>query len=288
MNPALSLFFALALALVTGLVPDVATAEGPQRIISLGPATTENIFLLGAGERLVACTLYCTRPEAAARKEKIGTVMDIDVEKVLALRPDLVVATGLTQPRLLDQLRRLAIPVVQFGQPKNFSDICDQFLQLGAVLEQDERARTIVAEARARVEALRIRAAALPPRTVFLQIGSQPLFAGTADSFTNDLIQYAGGLNIAAGQSRGEFSEEKVLALNPDVILIAIMGSETGIAGRERGRWLSLSSLKAVRRQEVHIVDPDLICSPTPVSFAGALALVAHLIHPKEQLAGHR
>ncbi len=281
-----SVVLTLALLAIAALVPAGAAAVPPQRIVSLGPANTENIFLLGAGDRLVACTLYCSRPEAAAHKTKIGTVMEIDVEKILALRPDLIVATGLTQPRQLEQLRRLAIPVVQLREPKSFAEICDQFLQLGAVLGLEERARAIVAEARGRVDALRRHAAAQPPRSVFLQIGAQPLFAAAPDSFTHDLITFSGGVNIAAGQQRGEYNEEKVLAHNPDVILIAIMGTETGAAGRERNRWQALVNLKAVRQQEVHIVDSYLICSPTPASFVEALTLVAGLIHPEARLAG--
>ena len=278
------LVFILA-QLITAAIAASSASAAPLRIISLGPAHTENIFLLGAGNRLVACTLYCTRPEAAMQKEKIGTVMDIDVEKILALRPDLVVATGLTQPRQLEQLRRLAIPVVQFREPKNFAEMCEQFLQLGRILALEEQARTIVLQAREQVDAIRLRVSVLPARTVLLQIGSQPLYASTANSFTHDLIQFGGGRNIAASQPRGNFSDEKVLALNPDVILIAIMGSETGVAGRERTRWQTRTDLKAVQRQEVYIVDPDLICSPTPVSFVEALTLVAGLIHPEVRLA---
>jgi len=103
----------------------------PQRIVSLGPLNTENIYLLGAGDRLVGNTSYCVRPEAAKAKEKIGSVMQISIEKILSLQPDLILATGLTQPQQLKKLQELGLRVVQVQQPASFSEICKEFIRLG-------------------------------------------------------------------------------------------------------------------------------------------------------------
>lgn len=255
----------------------------PQRIVSLGPANTENIFLLGAGDRLVGCTQYCRRPEAAQHKEKIGTVLQIDTEKILALRPDLIVATGLTQPEQLAQFRRLGIAVVHLHQPRSFAEICRQFEQLGALLGLADKAIEIVDEARRKVEDIRRRTAGLSPQKVFLQIGANPLFAASKTSFTADFIKLAGGINIAGSENRGEYDYEKVLFHNPDIILIAIMGRNTGIGASEKEKWLSYPSLTAAQRKRVHLVDPNLVCSPTPISFSEALLMFAALIHPAQQ-----
>jgi iron complex transport system substrate-binding protein len=90
-----------------------------------------------------------------------------------------------------------------------------------------------------------------------------------------------GGVNIIDDQQSGATNYEKVLAENPDTIIIAIMGNETGLAGKEQQRWLDIPVIKAVRDGRVHIIDPDLVCSPSPATFAEALAIIAHLIHPE-------
>jgi len=132
-----------------------ARAEGyPQRIVSLGPVNTENVYLLGADDRLVANTSYCVRPIAAKDKEKIGSVMQVSVEKIISLHPDLVLATGLTPPQQVKKLEDIGIRVVRFKQPASFIEICDLFLQLGRLLGLEDRAQQIVAQARSEVELL--------------------------------------------------------------------------------------------------------------------------------------
>lgn len=263
-----------------------AGSGSPQRIVSLGPLATENIFLLGAGERIVGCTIYCLRPREAQQKEKIGTILQLDVEKILALQPDLIIATGLTQPQQVEQFKRLGIPVVHFHQPKSFDEICDQFLRLGALLGLEDRAQQIISAARAKVERIRQQTADLPRQKVFFQVGAQPLFASVANSFTNDYMVLAGAENIAANESRGEYDYEKVLAKDPDTILVAIMGSETGAGAQEKKKWLGFQMLSAVKNKRVHILDPDLVCSPSPASFIEALEQIVQLIHPGFQPKG--
>jgi iron complex transport system substrate-binding protein len=255
----------------------------PQRIVSLGPINTENIFLLGADARLVADTSYCVRPEAAKYKEKIGSVMQVSIEKIIGLHPDLVLATGLSQELQLRQLRAAGIRVVQFGQPVSFDDICNQFMKLGSLLGLERRAREIIAEARRTVNTLKQMVAQLPPQRVFLQIGAEPLFAAIPGSFTNDFITLAGGINIASDQKKGITNYEKVIAADPQLIVIAMMGSESGVAFREKEKWLKIPVISAVRNLRVHLISPDIICSPSPLTFAQTLKSMAHLIHPKFQ-----
>ena len=253
----------------------------PQRIISLGPINTENVYLLGADDRLVANTSYCVRPAAAKNKNKIGSVMQVSLEKIISLKPDLVLATGLTQQQQLQQMKNMGLRVVQFQQPSSFNAICNQFLQLGHLLGVEKKAQEIVEQARKRVEAVTNRYTGLTRQTVFLQIGSQPLFSSVQGSFTNDYIVYSNGSNIAANQKNGTMNYERVLAHNPDVIIIAIMGTESGIAATEKKKWYKFSGMKAALNDRIHIINPDLVCSPSPTTFAEALEQIALLIHPE-------
>ena len=270
----------LLLFLTVPLTGQAATVTFPQRIISLGPINTENVYLLGAEDRLVANTSYCVRPEAAREKEKVGSVMQFSLEKILSLRPDLILATGLTSPTQIRKFEELGLRVEQFPQSASFEEICTQFLRLGQLLGLEERAGEVIREMKDKVKAISMAAAALPQRKVFLQIGATPLFGAAANSFTHDFIRLSNAVNVIGGQQNGTVSYEKILTKDPEVIIIAIMGSETGIAGEEKRKWQRFP-ISAVEKDQVHIVDPDLVCSPSPATFVEALALVAGLIHPE-------
>lgn len=272
----------LSLLVLVLVVLHTGTCLGglPQRIVSLGPMHTKNIYLLGAADRLVANTEYCRFPEAALRKEKIGTVMQVDIEHILALSPDLVLATGLTQPGQIEGLRRAGLRVVQFAEPRSFAEICKQFRDLGRLLGLEWKVGQILGQVDEDLREMQARLAGLPRPGVLLQIGANPLFAATSSSFTNDYILLAGGANIAAGEPSGRYDPEKVMAKDPEVILIAMMGSQSTVGRTEREKWRKLTTLRAVRQGGVHLVDSDLICSPTPVSFVKALVVLSRLIHP--------
>jgi iron complex transport system substrate-binding protein len=138
--------FLLTLAVPCGLRADdhygmEKTATVPERIISLGQTITERIYLLGADTNLIANTVYCVQPEDAKQKEKVGTLIQANLEKIVALKPDLVIATNMARPKQLRKLKDLGIRVVQFSYPKNFSEMCLQFLELGELLGKEDRQR---------------------------------------------------------------------------------------------------------------------------------------------------
>ncbi len=273
--------FALICALLFSLHDSPQAAEYPQRIVSLGPINTENVFLLGAGERLIANTSYCVRPEAAKAKEKIGSVMQFSVEKIIGMEPDLILATGLTRPQQVTQLQAAGIEVIHVTQPGSFVEICSQFLELGQLLGLEKRAKGIIAKAKADVASIQKKVAHLPKRKVLLQVGANPIFSSVPSSFTNDFIVLAGGINIAAAQQTGTTNYEKVIAANPDVIIVAIMGSETGTAAKEQEKWRKISVISAAQNNRVFVINPNLACSPSPSTFAETLQIMASFIHPE-------
>ena len=253
----------------------------PARLVSLGPVLTENIFLLGAGDQLVGDTVYCTLPPEAENREKIGSVQELSIEKIVALKPDLILANNLNPPQQLEKLRELGLHVELFRQPANFAEICDQFLRLGTLLGRRTQAETILSGVRAKVNAVQEAVKNLPKRRVFLQVGANPLFGSIASSFTSDFITLAGGANIAGDLRSGMMKTEQIIALDPQVIVIAVMGTENGIGAQEQKRWKSFPTITAVREQQVYVMDPYLVCSPSPVTFADTLITFARLIHPE-------
>lgn len=277
-----ALFFMMAVPCpVWARSPDEKPASYPQRIISLSPILTENIYLLGAEDRLIANTIYCVNPPEARQKEKIGTIIQANVEKIVSLKPDMVLAISLTNPRQIKKLENLGIRVVRFLQPENFSEICQQFVKLGDIIGRGEKAREIIDRVKKDVAAVVEKTANLPKQKVFLQIGIKPLFAATKKSFTNDYVVFGGGINIVANERSGVYSREKVLEENPDVIIIAMMGSEGAAGAEEKEVWMRLQSINAVKSGRIYIVDPDEVCSPSAVTFLEALKKITRLIHPE-------
>lgn len=248
------------------------------RIVSLGPAITEDLYLLGLGDRIVGVTTYCVRPQEAKKKEKVGTVMEIDVEKIITLRPDLVIGTPLTDKRQLEKLKNLGINVVVFPLARDFSGICSQFLELGRMLGKEKKAKKIVKMAQERVNRVRGKIKMLPKVSVFVQVGSKPLFTIGGDSFINDYIEMAGGINIAKDCNLGFYNREEVLRKDPDVILIVGMGI---LGEREKAIWQRYKSLRAVRNNRVYILDSYKMCSPTPITFAQMLEELVGILHKK-------
>ncbi len=223
--------------LITGLLllsPKVSFAQAKQtyaqRIISFYPALTEEIYLLGAEDKLIGCTVYCQRPPETKKKEKIGTVMDINLEKVFSLQPDLVLTAPLTDPKAQKKLKNLGINVIALPIPKNFNDICSQFLKLSSLVKKENNAEKIINTIKSKIQSLHHQIDGLPKPRVFFQLGVNPLITVNKDGFLNDFIELAGGINITREIKNTLYSREKVLTDNPDVIIIATMG----IIGEEK------------------------------------------------------
>ncbi len=280
----MAVLFALPALCILTAVP-VRGGDGyPTRIISSGPAITEKLYLLGAGDRIAGVTTHCRRPPQALSKPKIGSVTHISTEKLISLKPDLVLATSLTDPRVVRKARDLGIKVIVFNSPRSFAEMNEQFVVLGKTVGKEKEAKEIVRASEKRVNAIRERTSGLMTRKVFLQIGSSPLFTATKDSFLNDFMVFAGAINVAADSGVGFYNREQVLKDDPDAILIVAM--EGPQAHREKSAWLKLGTLRAVRNNAVYVMDSDKMCSPTPVTFVEALEEVVRLVHGDQKKVG--
>jgi iron complex transport system substrate-binding protein len=259
-----------------------AQSSGPAvRVVSLSPFITETIYLLGAQAQLIADTSYCTVPPEAGQKEKIGSVTQMNVEKIISLEPDLVIASPLSREKQLKILRSQGLNVMEIRNPKNFDQMCALTLKIAKALGKTARARIIVQQASADVDRVHKQVADLHPRRVFIQIGLKPLHTVNKDLFINEYIIQANAVNIAEHHPSGIYSREAVIKQDPDVILVATMGSSKKAAVFEKKRWMAFPFLTSAKNNEIHVLDPEMICHPTPVSFAAGLRQVAVLIHPE-------
>jgi len=250
----------------------------PERVISLGPVTTEEIYLLSSQDKLVADTIYCVRPPEAKLKEKIGSIEDFNLEKIVSLKPDLVLATELTNPQAVAKLRSLGVRVENIPNARNFGDICRTFLTLGRLLGKEKQAQAIIAKVQAQVEVLKAVVVHAPKVSVIVQVGSNPLVVVGRNTFPDDFIQSAGGTNAVKAQGYLQYSMEKVLGDNPEVMIISSMGFD---GEQEKANWEKFSILSPVIHHKIFIIDQYLLCSPTPVSFVGTLKIMIHDLHPE-------
>jgi iron complex transport system substrate-binding protein len=280
MNHIRILFTIVIILILTVGAVDAGTGI-PERVISLSPIVTETIFLLGAQDRLIADTTYCNTPEAAKQKEKIGTVTRMNIEKILSLRPDLVIGGPLSPEDQLMTLERRSIEVIRIQNPKTFSEMCEITLHIGQKLGRETAARQVIAQARKEVEDLYAKVRELPKPKVFFQLGANPLHAVNRDKFMNEYIRYGGGINITENDLSGICGLERVVAENPDIILISIMGTSRKAAEAEKEKWMGFKHLTAAKQNRIFVVDPEMICSPTPSSFASGLKYLLPLIHPE-------
>ena len=274
-KPMTQRLFLLLIALLLLLALALSVAAAPRRIVSLSPGTTEMLFALGLGGSVVGDTVYCDYPLAARKIAKIGDV-NTSYEKVLALRPDLIVADGVANARAVARLTQMGQPVLAI-HPTSLSEVEDSLRQIGARTGTQQKAALVIVqmERQARLAAaIAQRDKRRRPR-VLIVVQTNPLWTAGAGTFMDDLVVRAGGINAGASvTSYGAFSREQVLAHPPDVVL-----GDAGVQAAFRADPL-LSRLSAVRQGRFYALPADLTSRPGP-RLADGLVLVAKALHGK-------
>jgi iron complex transport system substrate-binding protein len=247
----------------------VTLKQPAQRIISLTPHMTELLFAAGAGGHVVGTVEYSNYPDAAQRIARIGDSAQLDLERIVALRPDLIVVWqyGNAQ-RQLDKLLRLGIPVY-YNEPRRLADIARAIEQLGRLAGTETVALSAARAFVARADGLRQRYAGRAPVAVFYQIWDKPLMTVNGDHLISDVIRLCGGRNLFAGLKplTPEISTEAVLAADPEAI--GGVTAEAGQAGNLE-RWKAWPRLQAVARDNLFVIHADLISRNTPRILDGA------------------
>ena len=249
-------------------------AQDVKRVISLAPSITENIYLVGGKEKLVGCTSYCVQAVNDGIEE-IGSTVDVNVEKIFALKPDLVLTMKLTKPQDIATLEKLGVRVEVLETPRTFEEICEQTQQIAKLIGCEDQSKEVVAKARKTVSVIQEKSKQLPSSKIFFQIGANPVFSVLDNTYMNDFILLCNATNIAAGLTHGTLTRESVLLKNPDVIIIAEMG---GFGNEEQKVWSSYEGMAAVKNNKVFLISSETSCSPTPANFASALKDVYRFI----------
>jgi len=253
----------------------------PRRIVSLAPGNTEILFALGLGERVVGVSEQCDYPVEAKEKSKVGGFTTISIEKVLSLKPDLVLASGSLQLQTADQLSDLGISTVVLD-PKNVDGIMSDIELVGSISNKSVEARTLVRSMRDRVKAI----VAVTQQTtsiprVYYEVWHSPLMSVGQGTWINELIELSGGRNIFSDSSDPYpiISSELIIERDPEIIIISV-GYMSGFAREEISQRAGWDRISAVKNGRIYEIDENILTRPGPRIVDGLEAL-ARVIHPE-------
>ncbi len=252
-------------ALIASAEPQNATAPpaAPCRVVSLAPSLTEIVYALGRGDLLVGATAYSDHPEAAKRLPRVGTYARPDLERIVALDPDLCLGLKkMTPENVVARLRDMGIAVA-LCQADGLAAVLRSIEDVGTLLHAKKRAKAAADGLRRAIEAAKRDRPPGPGPRVLYQIGDAPMYAACAGTFIDEIITAAGGENACSDLTGFPLlSRERAVACAPDVILLPSMGDASLEAARDH--WADWPEIPAVRDGCVFTLDSDLFDRPGP------------------------
>ena len=246
------------------------------RVIAMAPHATELVYAAGGGEKIIAAVDYSDYPEAAKRLPRIGSNRQIDMERVAALRPDLIIVwMHGNSERQIEQIRALGIPMFH-SEPKKLDEIPGSLNRIGKLMGTEKVADAAATELRKQLAALASRYAGRSPVRMFYQVWDKPLYTLNGGHIVSDAVRLCGGANIFAAMkvTAPVVSVESVLGEDPEAIV------STGGRSNEDGGaaiWKPYAGLTAVRRDNLFQLDGNLLNRAGPRMIAGAAALCEKL-----------
>ena len=256
----------------------------PQRIISLAPSHTETLYALGLADRLIAVTDYCNYPAEAEDKPSIGGFSTPNIEEVVALSPDLVLATVIHEVEVIPQLESYGLTVVA-TDPKTIDEVIEAITLIGQVTGAEKEAASLLNDMQSRVKAVTDKTGELSeaqkPRVLYI-VWHDPLMAAGSGTLHDELMRTAGGTNVAGDvDDYADISLEAVITADPDVMIAGVgMGTGEDLPYQFITTEPRLKDTPARKNNRVHSIDVDLVGRPGP-RIVDALEQFAEFIHPE-------
>ncbi|UGQ47716.1 cobalamin-binding protein [Massilia endophytica] len=259
----------------------VTLQKPAQRVIAMAPHVTELIFAAGAGSKIVGAVNYSDYPEAANSIPRIGDNREIDIERVVAMKPDLIVIWRHgSSERQLEQLRKLGYPMFH-STPKNLDRIADNLVSMGKLMGTETAAEAAADALRRKLAALRAQYANRPPVRTFYQVWDKPLYTLNGAHIVSDALKVCGGVNIFANLkvTAPVVSIEAVLQEDPEAVFGTAEKNYGGV-----NLWRPYTQLQATRQGNLFTVDGNLLNRAGPRMIEGTAMLCEKL----EQARQHR
>jgi len=260
----------------------------PRRIASTAPCITETLFELGLGDRVVGVTQFCKFPPEAATREKIGGHLDMNFEKLVALKPDLVIMLD-SHEDTRAKLEQLDIPTLTVNH-RSIDGLLDSMVEIGRRCGAEDRAQSRVAAIRQRIDLLAAKTADLPRPRVLVAVDRtlgagriEDLYISGNEGHLNYIVELAGGKNVYEGGIRFPVvSCESIIKMNPEIVLDFVSEAAVAQHGQQSilADWRQVAQVDAVRNNRVYVVADDHATIPGP-NFVDVVETVAKLIHPE-------
>ncbi len=266
-------------AFVDDLGRRVYLSKPPRRVVSLAPSVTEILFAVGLDAEVVGVTTFCDYPVQAKTKPKVGAAIP-NLEAILGLKPDLVVAGDNIRPDVLAKLEQLKIPAFVLVA-KTLEDVLGHISTIGRMVGRDPAARRVVQGLRDRLADIRRRTVSAKRVRTFYVVNTDPLISVAQGSFIHHMIETAGGENVV-GRAPTPYPKvlvEEVLRHDPEVILFPV-GTAEGIPEAEQQFWRRWPNLSAVAHNRLHQIKGELINRPGPRVVDGTERMARYL-HPE-------
>jgi len=261
-------------------------AKGIERIVSLAPSNTEILFALGLGDKVVGVTSYCNYPSDTIKKAKIGGYSTVDIEKVVSLKPDLVLAAYGNGEETSERLKKLGLNVVVVSSKpeKSIEDTLDEIRYVGKITGRDKDAESLCEEMKKRIKEITDKTENVDKVRVAHICWHEPLYVAGSETLQSDLIEKAGGENVFSDvEGWHTVGIEELIVKNPDVIIVS---SGTGMGGEKNVTYdyilkeKRLKDINAVRNDRVYLIDADTVSRSGP-RIVDALEEVARILHPE-------
>lgn len=272
------LFFFAVFYLFFLFCPASAEQSQNKRIISLTPASTEILFALGLEDEIIGVSSYCDWPPQARRKESVGSFSNPNIEKIISLKPDMVFLTGLEQERLKTILSKLGIDYVVL-HPSNLKELILSIEKTAKLTGREKESRILINNITDVMRRIKTTVSKIPEKDrprVYLEFWHDPVMTVGGDSFINDMIETAGGINIAKDlrRSYSRIDPEVVILRNPNVIILTYhIKNESCIKKIFTGR-IGWQNIDAVKNNRIfQDINPDLVLRPGPRVIEGLTEL---------------
>lgn len=256
----------------------VVIDKEPQKVVSLSPVTTEIIAAVGGIDKLVGRTSYCDYPSKVKDIDEIGDLITVNIEKIVELDPDLVIGSAYLDQGVREQLENAGITVVTIYTEDSFEGTYKDIETIGKILGETKNAENIVAGMKSKVESIKenVAKAKTTPSVYFVVgFGAGGEFTATGDTFIHEMIEMAGGKNIAYDGVQWSFSLEKIVERNPELVIYSSM-----LDKNELIRTNGFKDLDSVKKGSVLSIEANLIERTGP-RLAEGLEELAKLIHPE-------
>jgi iron complex transport system substrate-binding protein len=230
----------------------------------------------------VGVSIHCNFPEKVKNKVQVGSYISLDFERIVSLKPDLIIATGAGNTRdMVERLGKLGFPTYVIF-PKNFSDVLRSISHISQVVDREKEGMGIIKEMKRRRQRVVELTQGLPKPRVFLQIGDAPIVTVGKTSFGDDLIHLVGGENIAGKEKEmyPRLGMEEILKRSPEVIIISSMNPK-GDYQKIVQEWSRWKTIPAVKNGRIYLIDSDLVDRPSPRIIEG-LEEIARVVHPEQ------